>query len=326
MSALASMIVEFNLIDHSYKQIQLDDLEVDFHKKNKIYWVHVDLNQQDVFKKISEKLQFPDHVIDLCKLKDTRFTLLDTSESLTIRIQSVQSTELQLKKEIIYESLVIHLTPYYCLTFAKSPLPALTSFVEGYSKALKYARTPCFILFVILDNVINNYSDILYEYELIVDKIDLRIRKTSKNIYNDVMHTKKKVMKAERHAATVRDILMRISGRKIMVISEQCRISLCNLFDHSQMIVGEAIAIREILNGILDQIDNTLMHKMSESMQLLTAFAAIFLPLTLIAGIYGMNFRWMPELEWKYGYFSALGLMLICGCSLYFIFKKKEWF
>ena len=326
MTVLDSMGIEFNMTDRNYKSMRLDELVIDRHDKSKIYWIHINLDQQNLFKKLAEKLLLPEDIITLCTEEDTMPKFVDTSESLTIRVQCLQSTALQGKEEVNYGNLIMHLTSHYCLTVAGGPLPALISFIENYPKALQYAKTPCFILFLMLDDVINDYSKILYEFELVTDKIDLSIRTSRRNLYNEVMYIKNQVMKAERYAAAIRHILMRISGRKIAVISEQCRLSLGNLFDHSQMVVGQADSVREILNGMLDQIDNALMQKMSESMKILTAFAAIFLPLTLIAGIYGMNFHWIPELNWKYGYFWALSLMFLCGGILFLIFRKKKWF
>jgi magnesium transporter len=182
------------------------------------------------------------------------------------------------------------------------------------------------MLFLILDDIINDYSNILFHFERVTDQIDLDVRTSNSDAYSNVMSIKKNVMKIKRFVMAICDFLMRISGRKISVISESCRLSLANLFSHTQMIVNEADAIRDILNGILAQIDNALMTRMNETMRILTAFASIFLPMTLIAGIYGMNFHIMPELEWDYGYYYALGLMLACAGTLLFIFKRFKWF
>lgn len=118
---------------------------------------------------------------------------------------------------------------------------------------------------------------------------------------------------------------MRISARKIPVISKECQVSLRNLFDHSQMVFVQLDSVRDNLNSTLDQIDNFLMQKMNSTMKILTAFAAIFLPLSLIAGIYGMNFK-MPEYHWKYGYLWPLSLMTLIGGTLIWFFKRKRWF
>lgn len=326
MAMLNSIGIEFNLQDRTYRQFSVDQFDINLEDETKIYWLHCDLNQPEIFKRVMDKLHLSDDFINLCDPADTMPKLVDTGESLTIRIQSLLSDELKQDQEAVFENLVIYLTEHYCLTVASSFLPALAAFTEVAPKAIKYAQTPCFILFLILDNVINDYSKILFHFDLIADELDMHIDDSNHNIYSDVMDKKNQVMKIKRYVAAIRDILMRISGRKLAVISEQCRLSLGNLFDHSQMVVAEADAVRDILNGTLDKIDNALMQKMNETMKILTGFAAIFLPMTLIAGIYGMNFTWIPELQWKYGYWWALFLMLLCGGFLLYLFKKMRWF
>ena len=323
---LHSIGIEFNLLDRSYRQLSLEQLDFNLEDENKIYWLHCDLNQPDIFKNVLAKLKLSEDFVALCDPQDTMPKLIDTGEALTVRVQSLLTDELHHDQELAFENLVIHLTERYCFTAATSFHPSLEAFTKTAPKAVKYAQTPCFILFLLLDHVINDYSKILFHFDLIADELDLHIDTTHHNIYSEVMDKKNQVMKIKRQVAAMRDILMRISGRKLSVISEQCRLSLANLFDHCQMVVAESDAVRDILNGTLDKIDNALMQKMNETMKILTGFAAIFLPMTLIAGIYGMNFVWIPELKWDYGYFWALFLMLFCAVSLIYFFKKKHWF
>lgn len=328
MAVLGSIAIEFDLTHRTFKEVPLDELEIDLRNKKKIYWVHSNLNQQDIFKKLVNKLQLPDDVVELCNQEDTMPKLIDNDEAITTQIQGLLSTELSEEhhNETHFANLIIHLTSNFCFTAASEEIPALLEFIKSFSKAIRYAQTPCFILFLIFDNVVNEYARILFNFEVVADQMDLRVRAIHNNIYNEVMEIKQEVMKVKRYTIAAREILMRLSGRKISVISEQCRVSLYNLSNHSHMVVHEADSIRDILNGLLDQIDNTLMQKMSETMKVLTAVAAIFLPLTLITGIYGMNFRWIPELSWKYGYFWALGLIVVCGATMLYIFKKMKWF
>jgi magnesium transporter len=75
----------------------------------------------------------------------------------------------------------------------------------------------------------------------------------------------------------------------------------------------------------LDAYLSGVSNRLNDVMKVLTIFASIFIPLTFVAGIYGMNFRYMPELEWKYGYFAALGAMAVIGLSLLAFFKRKNW-
>lgn len=326
MDSLASVAVEFDLKHRSMKSMSIEELEINEKDDSKVYWVHGDLNQPELFNLIASKLQLPEDVLKLCEQQDSLPKLIDADESLTLQVQILADVELHRNKGPGYANLIMHLTHKFCFTASAEPSLALEEFFQSGKKGLRYAQTPCFILFLILDAAINDYAKILFNYEFMVEQLDIKIHKTHKNIYHKVMDVKLQVMKIKRYVISLREILMRISGRNISVVSDQCRTSLSNLSNHTHMIIHETDSIRDILNGLLDGIENSLMQKMNETMKILTAFAAIFLPLTLITGIYGMNFHWMPELEWKYGYFFALGAILICGVGLFLVFKIKKWF
>lgn len=323
---LGSTIIEFDILKQTFKEVRTDDLLIDMQDKNKIYWIHCNLSEKQIFKQLATKLRLPEEVVYMCNQEDIMPQVREHDEALTVHIESLVTTEFKSTNEACFSKLIMHLTTRYCFTAANDTLPALKEFMQSYQKAIRYAKTPCFIFFLIFDNVINDYTKILFEFELLTDQMDVRVRSAHHNIYNDVMDIKQEVMKVKRNTIAARDILMRLSGRTFSVISEQCRTSLYNLSNNSHMVVHEADSLRDVLNGLLDQIDNSLMQKMNESMKVLTAVAAIFLPLTLITGIYGMNFRWMPELQWQYGYFFALGLIVLCGAGMLLLFKRMKWF
>lgn len=325
MTTLNTTIVEFDLANLQFKNVSLPEFNIDFENKNKIYWVHCDLKNHPDFQVLIKKLNLPDEVVKLCSESDRIPKLTDRDESLTIQVQCLLNNEPQ-SREVDFDNLILHLTDRYCFTASSETLPVLIEFIDNYPKSIRYARTPCFIVFLLFDNIINDFARILYDFEFISEKMDVDVRAEHSNMYKEVMAVKQEVMKIKRHTMAAREILMRISGRSIAVVSEQCRISLYNLSNHSHMVVHEADSIRDMLNSLLDEIENMLMQRLNETMRVLTAFAAIFLPLTLITGIYGMNFQWIPELHWTYGYFWALGLLIICAIGLLIFFKKKKWF
>lgn len=325
MMIFDSLAIEFDTAQHSFQPIAFEDLPSHY-EKNKIYWIHCNLNQQEDFKTIAKKLGLPNHVIKLIKEEKSTSNIHDTDDTLLLKIQNLASNEIDENYELQFGNLIIYLTHNYCFTASAHPSPVLLDVLNNCNISVHYAKTPCFVLFLIFEGIINDYAKVLFNYEEISDELDFIIRKSNKNIYNEVMEVKHQVMKMKRYMIAIREILLRITGRNIQVISEQCRNSLYNLSNHSHLVVNEIDSIRDVLNSLLGQIDNGLMQKMSETMRVLTAFAAIFLPLTLITGIYGMNFDWIPELKWKYGYFGALGLLVICALGLFYIFKKKKWF
>lgn len=326
MHLIDSTAVEFDLAHRSYRVVKLHELAIDLKDKNKIYWVHSNLNQTDEHQLIVEKLGLPPEIRELCKQSDSMPKLIDSDDTVTIQIQCLKSIKPVDNEAVQFNNLIIYITDKFCFTATSEAIPLLSEFIKSYPKSIKYAKTSCFILFLLMDFAVDDYARVLFNFELVSDHLENELHKNHHTIYNDVMNVKQQVMYVKRNAIATREILSRISGHKISVISEQCQTSLYNLANHNHMIVHEADSIRDMLNGLLDQIDNALMQRLSETMKILTIFSAIFLPLTLIAGIYGMNFHWIPELAWKYGYFYALGLIATCAAVLLIIFKKMKWF
>lgn len=323
MEYQGSFAIELNLQTQQTRKLSIDQLEIDPSDLDRIYWIHADLSQANEFEQLKNKLKFSEELIELCAENELRAKLKDSSDSLTLLLQCPLSSFLDTAGQTPVDNLIIHLTAQYCFTASGAQTLAVKELLQEYPKAVPYAKTPCFVLFLLLDLTLNAFSDLLYEYQLLTEKIDINIKNTD---YAEVIEIKRQLMKNKRYIAAIRDILMRISGRKIAVISEACRMSLQKILPHGEIMVHEADSIRDLFHTMLDQIDNALMQQVNITMKVLTGFAAIFLPLTLITGIYGMNFHWIPELEWKYGYFWALGLMLGAGIGLYLFFKKKGWF
>lgn len=327
MRTMGSCAIEFDLTTRSFKNLSMSELEhLDLFHTDKIYWIHSNLNEIDTHEKLIKKCQLSEAVLKLCDQEDIIPVAIDTEEALTLQIQAPISTEVHRKTEASCGSLIIQLTPTFCFTASRDAVPVLFDFIENSQKSLRYAKTPCFIMFLMLDSIVNDYARLLFNFDVIVDRMDLRVRKTHKNIYHEVIKIRQQLLKIKRNLIALREILLRISGRNISVVSTECRSSLSKLANHTHLVVHEVDSVRDMLNSLLQQIENNLMQKLNNSIKILTAISMIFLPLTLITGIYGMNFHRIPELEWHYGYFYALGLMVTCAVIILFIFKKMKWF
>jgi magnesium transporter len=116
------------------------------------------------------------------------------------------------------------------------------------------------------------------------------------------------------------------------LISSEVQIYLRDCYDHTVQVIDMVETYRELTSGLMDVYLSSISNRMNEIMKLLTVISSIFIPLTFIAGIYGMNFnteksRWnMPELNWDYGYLFCWGLMIVIASSLVFFFWKRGWF
>ena len=130
----------------------------------------------------------------------------------------------------------------------------------------------------------------------------------------------------------LREVISSLRRDEVPQISQDISMFLNDLYDHTIQIIETIETYRDMISGMLDIYLSSISNRMNEIMKVLTMFAAIFIPLTFIAGIYGMNFNSeksplnMPELQWYYGYPFALMLMAVIGFGMLFYFKTRKWF
>jgi magnesium transporter len=123
----------------------------------------------------------------------------------------------------------------------------------------------------------------------------------------------------------LRELINGLERCESTLIHESTGAYLRDVYDHTIQIIDTVESYRDMISGMVDIYLSSISNKMNEVMKVLTIFASIFIPLTFVAGVYGMNFEFMPELTWRWGYFALLALMALIGISLVFYFKRKRW-
>jgi len=184
-----------------------------------------------------------------------------------------------------------------------------------------------YLLYIILDLIMDHYLLILDKTSDEIDSIDEKLneKKYSENISTDIYQLKQKISRLRKGFIPNREIVNGLLKIENNIVKKETRKYFRDLFDHSLIINENLDTQRETLSEILSLYQNYINNNMNETMKILTIIATIFIPLTFIAGVYGMNFKFMPELYWKYGYFIILGFMAILGSFMTYYFKKKSW-
>jgi len=139
------------------------------------------------------------------------------------------------------------------------------------------------------------------------------------------MELKRSVLRLRRISAKQMDIFYRMSRGEIHLIPQQMLPFYRDIYDHLIRVTDLAENYRDLLSGALEAYLSVVSNRMNEIMKVLTIFSAIMLPLTFIAGLYGMNFDNLPELHWAYSYFVVLGLMLIVALGMLYGFWRRGW-
>lgn len=185
---------------------------------------------------------------------------------------------------------------------------------------------PDFLLYNIVDQMVDAYFPLLDEIEECVDNLQESIFKNAEPSHLDeLLHLKREINVLRRQSLPQRELLNQMSRGDAQFIQQQHLIYFRDIYDH-MFRIGETIDIeRDMMTGTMDAYLSVVANRTNETMKVLTVFSAIMLPLTLIAGVYGMNFAHQPEFEWRYGYWWALGLMAATASTMLFWFWRRGW-
>jgi magnesium transporter len=189
-------------------------------------------------------------------------------------------------------------------------------------------RGPAFLLHQILDQVVDFYSPILDDFDERIDKLEADIftlKKPNNEILSEIMDLKRSVLRLRRISGKQMDILHRMSRGEFSLIPEEMRPFYRDVYDHLVRVVDLAESYRDLITGSLEAYLSVVSNRLNEIMKVLTIFSAVMLPLTFIAGVYGMNFENMPELHSRYGYYGAWGLMILVAIAMLYFFRRRGW-
>ena len=183
-----------------------------------------------------------------------------------------------------------------------------------------------YLAYALLDSVVDNYFTILEKIEERIEFLgEELIENPSTQTLQEIQRLKRELIFLRKSIWPLREVISGLERRESPLIKETTVIYLRDVYDHTIQVIETMETFRDLLSGILDVYLSSISNKMNEVMKVLTIIATIFIPLTFIAGVYGMNFRFMPALEWHWGYFATLFAMAFIGIVMVFYFKKKKW-
>lgn len=190
-----------------------------------------------------------------------------------------------------------------------------------------------YLAYVLVDAVVDNYFIILEKLgEKIANMEDELVANPSTRKLQTIQDLKRDIIFLRKSVWPLREIISGLQRTESDLLQDSTAAYLRDLYDHTIQVIDTIESLRDMVSGMLDIYMSSISNKMNEVMKVLTIIATIFIPLTFIAGIYGMNFNPdvsffnMPELNWKFGYMFAWGVMFSVASAMVIYFKKKRWF
>jgi magnesium transporter len=180
------------------------------------------------------------------------------------------------------------------------------------------------IFYLVLDKIVDEYFPIIYSIEDQISEIETK--EATQNLIESVFEFRSQLFKLRRTVFPMRELLYRILNSERVIVPKQERVYFMDIYDHLLKLSEMIESNREMTNDIRDSYISLNSNRMNNIMKTLTVMTSIFIPLTFIASIYGMNFEYMPELTWHWGYYSVLGSMVVVGSSMLFWLWRKGWF
>ena len=178
----------------------------------------------------------------------------------------------------------------------------------------------------LIDNIVDNYFFVLEELEERIEYLEDELVTQTNPVNLQAIHSlKRELILLGKSLWPLREAICTLERTDSELITASTHIYFKDIFDHIIAIIETVDTYREMLSGMLDIYLSTVSNRLNEVMKVLTIIATIFMPLTFLAGVYGMNFKYMPELEWHFGYFGVLGLMIGIALLMLKYFRNKKW-
>ncbi|MDW8365828.1 MAG: magnesium/cobalt transporter CorA [Abditibacteriales bacterium] len=297
---------------------QMKDREVNF-------WVDVTQPTVEELKTLQGIFGFHDLAIEECQDQPTKPGITDYETHCFIVVH-VPASLAEPEPEIV--EMNVFLGHHFLVTVRHQPVRILSVLREHCLKQnTVLGRGADFVFYSIMDDITDEYFQTLERLDEEIDELEDQIMTApTRETLNRIFLLKRQLVHLRRVAGPQREIFAMLNNREFPYIKERTLVYFRDVHDHLIRVYELIDSMRELLSSALDAYLSQRSNQLNEVMKILTMLTTIFMPMTLISSIYGMNFAHMPELKWTWGYPFALGLMVTVGVLLLVLFKWRKWF
>lgn len=318
-------IIQFN--EDYYRKEKIENVEAQmFENDEYVNWINITgIHDVELVKELGDLLGL--HPLTLEDITNTRQRpkkeefenyIITIVDMLSYQGEYIQSEQVSL---ILRENAVITFQEAHGDNFN----PVRTRIAESKGQIRKKGAD--YLLYALLDSIVDNYFHILERNEEVLEELDDLVvaAKTGPDTLETIQDLKQEIVFLRKTIWPLNTIFGNFYRVESPLLKEETGYYLRDVYDHIVQLMDEIDVSRDMLSSMLDIYLSNKSNKMNEVMQFLTVISTIFIPLTFIAGVYGMNFKYMPELEFKISYPAVMFLMIVIAVVQLFYFKRKKW-
>lgn len=303
-----------------------DQLE-QYKNNDSVSWINVDgIHNPDVIHQVGETFNIHPLIREDIMNTHQRPKVEETGNQIFVVLKMIYKHPSE--EDVVGEQISLLVGPGYVISLQETPGdvfdPVRTRIEQG--KGQMRSRRADYLMYALMDTTVDQYFIILETFseeitvieEELFDDPDRELLQSIHSLKRDLIYFRKSVW-------PLREVIGRLQRNEYELLSENMTPYLRDLYDHTIQVIDTIESVRETLSSQTDLYLSSVSNRMNEVMKTLTIIATIFIPLTFIAGVYGMNFEVMPELQWTYGYPAVLFVMAGVSFVMLLYFWRKDW-
>jgi magnesium/cobalt transport protein CorA len=324
--------VSFDPAKHTVRTFDLTGFDAELQDPDVFSWVDIQASTIAPMNEVLRRMDIDLVLVSHFDRPEVLPRIVERSDCLAFYLYPIYEPETHLDTtrtiaEIEFARMILVLGTDYVITYHQRPLDAVEQIKETCVDSFQLAgKTPGFIAFLFLQRCLYDYAHLNLANDNYLDLLEAELSANAVGrVPESVAVASRNILTLKKLAASLHIVLMLLGTKRSRFVSDDGRNAFLEMLRNALAIREAVDSSRDLLDGILGGVQAAAAKRTSEIARVLTVVSSIMLPLTLLAGIYGMNFENMPELKWELGYFGVLGAMTVLGLALVGVFWWLGW-
>jgi len=323
---------KISIVDYNEEQFQEKEVKTvkeccSYKEKPTITWINIDgVHEEKIIEELGKIYNFHPLILEDIVDTDQRPKIKDFGDYIFIILKMHYYDKEN--NEIKIEQVSLIFGKNYVISFQEREGDVFNPIRERIRNnigRIRKARAD-YLIYALMDAIIDNYFTILEKLGEETEDLEAKVIKDPAPANLQIIYKlKSELIFLRKSVWPLREVISILEKGESVLIDKSTNIYLRDIYGHTIQVMDTVETLRDVISGTLDVYLSSVSNKMNEIMKVLTIIATIFIPLTFIAGVYGMNFQYMPELKWVWAYPLILSVMLIIGIVMVIFFKRRKW-
>ncbi|GAA4713121.1 magnesium/cobalt transporter CorA [Brevibacillus fulvus] len=286
--------------------------------RNGFYWIDAGLFDLDL---LQQRYGLHDLAIEDCIDEEEQRPKLEIYEDhYFIVINSIQFAS----QEIMLREVNLFLGKDFIITVTKHPIEEMQKITRILRE--EEVSKPDYFLYHLIDLIVESYFQVIEKIEDLIEKLEEEILLNAhKSHLNQIIGLRSEVLYARKMLIPQRDLIAALNKKELSLIHDNLQKYFGDIYENAVKVADSFETFRELISNLREAYQASLSGRANDIMRVFTALTTIFMPITIVTGIYGMNFPNIPELHMPYGYYMVLAFIALLGVTMYLVFKRKNW-